>query len=81
MNIYMVDDSQNVPEQKPSFLDEVKAEREALEKALHKLKISEAYQKIIKLDDWNTHFQTSKQRLDSILDDLKIKYEKSSYGK
>lgn len=60
---------------------ELELKREALEKALHKLKISEAYQKIIKLDDWKTHFQTSKQRLDSILDDLKMKYEKSSYGK
>ena len=60
---------------------ELELKREALEKALHKLKISEAYQKIIKLDNWKTHFQTSKQRLDSILDDLKMKYEKSSYGK
>ena len=37
--MYMVDESQNVPEQKPSFLDEVKAEREALEKVRDENKV------------------------------------------
>lgn len=60
---------------------ELELKREALEKALHKLKISEAHQIIIKLDDWKTHFQNSKQRLYSLLDDLKKKHEKLSYGK
>lgn len=59
---------------------ELELKREALEKALHKLKVSEAYQKIINLNDWKTHFQTSKQRLASILDTLKMKYEGASYG-
>ena len=39
MYMYMVDESQNVPEQKPSFLDEVKAEREALEKVRDENKV------------------------------------------
>lgn len=59
---------------------ELELKREALEKALHQLKASEAYQKIIKLKDWETHFQTTKQRLASILDTLKMKYEKQCYG-
>jgi hypothetical protein len=59
---------------------DLELKREVLEKALHQLKASEAYQKIIKLDDWETHFQTSKQRLASILDTLKMKYERASYG-
>ena len=60
---------------------DLELKREALEKALHQLKASEAYQKIIQLNDWVTHFQTSKQRLASILDTLKIKYERAIYGK
>lgn len=59
---------------------ELELKREALEKALHQLKASEAYQKIIQLNDWETHFQTSKQSLASILDTLKMKYERASYG-
>ena len=59
---------------------ELELKREALEKALHHLKVSEAYQKIIKLNNWETHFQTTKQRLASILDTLKMKYEKQCYG-
>ena len=59
---------------------ELELKRKALEKALHKLKISETYQKIVALEDWKGHFLTSKQQFESLLETLEVKYTKLSNG-
>ncbi len=59
---------------------ELELKRKILEEALHKLKLSDTYQKIAKLDDWEAHFLKSKQKFTSVLESLKNKYEKGSHG-
>lgn len=59
---------------------ELELKRKTLVESLHKLKISDVYQKIGNLDDWEAHFLLSKQKFTRVLESLQNKYEKVSYG-
>ncbi|MBG6188611.1 phospholipase D-like domain-containing protein [Flavobacterium sp. CAN_S2] len=59
---------------------ELELKRKVLVESLHKLKISDVYQKIGNLDDWEAHFLLSKQKFTRVLESLQNKYDKVSYG-
>lgn len=59
---------------------ELEHKRRALEEALHQLKVSDTYQKIANLGDWQAHFLLSKHKFNMVLESLEYKLEKISNG-